>query len=128
MMTGTMKKQKALTAGQLKKMKVLVVGLGRSGMAACGVLRDIGSTVKATDLRKAEDLGTELSGLTGRGVDIELGRNSIEFARDSDLLVLSPGVPLETELVEWAYRQGKTVIGEVELAWCVSDAKFRDQR
>ena len=124
MTTGTMKKRKALTAAQLRGMKVLVVGLGKSGIAACGVLRDIGSTVKATDIRGAEDLGSALPGLVKRDVRVELGRNSIEFARDCDLLVLSPGVPLEIELVRWARGQSKTVIGEVELAWCLSDAKF----
>ena len=124
MTTGTMKKRKALTAAQLRGMKVLVVGLGKSGIAACGVLRDIGSTVKATDIRGAEDLGSALPELVKRDVRVELGRNTIEFARDCDLLVLSPGVPLEIELVRWARGQSKTVMGEVELAWCLSDAKF----
>jgi UDP-N-acetylmuramoylalanine--D-glutamate ligase len=124
MTTGTMKKRKALTAAEIRGMKVLVVGLGRSGIAACGVLRDIGSTVKATDIRRGEDLGTALAELVKRDVQVELGGNSIEFASDCDLLVLSPGVPLEIELVRWARGQSKTVIGEVELAWCLSDAKF----
>ncbi|MFH1312875.1 MAG: UDP-N-acetylmuramoyl-L-alanine--D-glutamate ligase [Candidatus Eisenbacteria bacterium] len=119
-----MKKRKALTATELRDMKVLVVGLGRSGMAACGVLRDIGSAVKATDTRRGEDLDSALSELVKRDVQVELGRNSIEFAGDCDLLVMSPGVPLEIELVRWARTQSKTVIGEVELAWCLSDANF----
>jgi UDP-N-acetylmuramoylalanine--D-glutamate ligase len=122
MMTVIMDKERAITIDDLRGMRVLVIGLARSGIAACNVLRTIGSEVKATDTKTAEVLLPGLGQL--KGVELELGRNSIEFARDCDLLVVSPGVPLETEVVKWAYDHDVTVISEIELAWCVSDAKF----
>jgi UDP-N-acetylmuramoylalanine--D-glutamate ligase len=120
----TMKTRKSLTPEQIKTMKVLVVGLARSGIAACNVLRDMGVHVKATDALEAPRLGPEVAKLKQRNIEMELGRNSTEFAGDCDLLVLSPGVALNSPLVVWARGQGKTVIGEVELAFCLSDARF----
>jgi UDP-N-acetylmuramoylalanine--D-glutamate ligase len=124
MMLGIMDKKKALTLEELRSMKALVVGLARSGVAACNVLIDIGATVKATDAKDEPVPESELAELKRRGVAIELGRNSIDFARYSDILVLSPGVPLDNEVVQWGYRQGKVVMSEIELAFCLSDARF----
>jgi UDP-N-acetylmuramoylalanine--D-glutamate ligase len=119
-----MKQKKALTPEEIRKMKTLVVGLARSGVAACNVLRDLGAEVRATDTKAASSLRPEVTGLAKRGVELELGKNSIEFAHACDLIVVSPGVPLETPLLRWAYESGKTVMGEVELAFCLSEARF----
>jgi UDP-N-acetylmuramoylalanine--D-glutamate ligase len=105
-------------------MKVLVVGLARSGVAACEVLRDLGSVVKATDIRSGEDIGPGIEKLKDLGVALELGRHSTEFAGDCDLVVVSPGVPLESDIIRWAYEHGRTVMSEVELAYCLSEARF----
>jgi UDP-N-acetylmuramoylalanine--D-glutamate ligase len=122
MMTRLMEK-KSLTPQELKEMKVLVVGLARSGIAASRVLAELGSRVRATDL-KTDLPVAEAEELRATGVELELGKNSIEFARDSDLLVLSPGVPLDSPLVTWAHNQARMVISEVELAYCLSQARF----
>ena len=45
MMTQIMKTDKALTPDEIKTMRTLVVGLARSGVAACNVLRDLGVEV-----------------------------------------------------------------------------------
>ena len=119
-----MKMTKALMPDEIKRMRTLVVGLARSGVAACNVLRDLGVDVRATDAKPVSRLGPEVAALGDRGVKLELGRNSVEFARDCDLVVVSPGVSLETPLLRWAYESGKTVMGEVELAFCLSDARF----
>jgi UDP-N-acetylmuramoylalanine--D-glutamate ligase len=124
MTTEIMTGRKSFSPGRLRHMKVLVVGLARSGIAACEALRNVGSVVKATDARSAEEFGPELERLRGMDVALDLGRHSIEFAGDCDLLVVSPGVPLDGELVSWARRQGKAVISEIELAYCLSDARF----
>jgi UDP-N-acetylmuramoylalanine--D-glutamate ligase len=116
-------KKKALTAKDLEGRRVLVVGLARSGIAACGVLRAAGAEVKATDRRsRAEVPGIET--LLESGVAVETGGHTLDFAADCDLVVLSPGVPPEIDLVARARSEGRTVMGEVELAWCLSDARF----
>jgi UDP-N-acetylmuramoylalanine--D-glutamate ligase len=124
MTTETMERPKAFTADELRRMEILVVGLARSGFAACNVLRDVGSAVKVTDHKTADAIDFPLDHLRSRGVDIELGQNSIEFARDCDLVVVSPGVPLDIDVLRWAHSHGKPVISEVELAYCLSDARF----
>jgi UDP-N-acetylmuramoylalanine--D-glutamate ligase len=116
--------KKALSPEQIRAMRVLVVGLARSGVAACTVLKDMGAAVKASDADPAAARGSAVAGLRARGVELELGRNSIDFARDCDLVIVSPGVPLDNPLVRWAYEGGKTVMGEVELAFCLTDARF----
>jgi UDP-N-acetylmuramoylalanine--D-glutamate ligase len=115
---------KALAPEEIRHMRALVVGLARSGLAACRVLREMGVPVKATDMRPADGMGQEIRSLGDVGVELELGRNSIEFARDCDLVIVSPGVPLDIPVIRWAYGEGKTVMGEVELAFCLSDARF----
>jgi UDP-N-acetylmuramoylalanine--D-glutamate ligase len=124
MKTSTMRTEKALTPETLKTMRVLVVGLARSGLAAGRVLTDMGVYVKATDSKPASALEREAADLRKRGVELELGRNSIEFARDCDLVIVSPGVPLDIPLIRWAYTEGRPVISEVELAYCITDARF----
>lgn len=105
-------------------MKVLVVGLARTGAAACKVLRRIGSIVKATDIRTPGEIGPQIGELEELGVAMQLGSHEIDFASDCDLIVVSPGVPLEIPLLQWARQSGIPVISEVELAWCLSDARF----
>jgi UDP-N-acetylmuramoylalanine--D-glutamate ligase len=120
----TMRTEKSLTPEEIKTMRTLVVGLARSGVAACNVLRDLGVEVKATDAKPPALLGPETTALGDRGVKLEFGGHSIDFARDCDLVIVSPGISLDTELVRWAYESGKTVMGEVELAFCLSEARF----
>ena len=50
-------------------------------------------------------------------VEIELGRHSKGFIEDSDLVVLSPGVRIDSASVVWAREKKIPVIGEIELAW-----------
>jgi UDP-N-acetylmuramoylalanine--D-glutamate ligase len=84
-------------------MKVLVVGLGKSGLAACALLLSRGDTVVATDSQPTPE---GLAALDRMGVPF-----SPEFV-SSDLTVISPGVP--ADLPQLA---GREVIGELELAF-----------
>ncbi|HVP57377.1 MAG TPA: UDP-N-acetylmuramoyl-L-alanine--D-glutamate ligase [bacterium] len=119
-----MEKAKVLTARDLAGKNVLVVGLARSGIAACRVLGDAGAVVRATDKRPAEAVGADLAALRRIGVEVEVGGHTRDFAAGCEIVVVSPGVPLDTGLVKWARGRGKLVMGEVELAWCLSDAVF----
>ncbi len=115
---------KAFTPNRLRHMKVLVVGLARTGIAACKVLRRLGSVVKATDAKPATQLQPLVGELEDMGVAMQLGGHAIDFAQDCDLIVVSPGVPLDVPLLGWARRNGIPIISEVELGWCLSNAKF----
>ncbi|HTU01992.1 MAG TPA: hypothetical protein VMG58_09260, partial [Candidatus Sulfotelmatobacter sp.] len=113
----------ASTAG-FAGMRVTVVGLARSGVAACKALCERGAVVTATDRQAAERLGVGLQGLGARGVRIEAGGHRPESFRDADLIVVSPGVLTDMPLLEEARERGIPVWGEVELAYRLTAARF----
>ncbi|MDR1617294.1 MAG: UDP-N-acetylmuramoyl-L-alanine--D-glutamate ligase [Syntrophomonadaceae bacterium] len=102
--------------------KVLVAGLGKSGMGAVRVLCRRGALVSAYDQKDRSRLGSDLvKELNTLRVPCYAGTLP-EMAHDSfDLLILSPGVPKETELVQRALRLGIKIIGEVELAYLIKN-------
>jgi UDP-N-acetylmuramoylalanine--D-glutamate ligase len=101
---------------ELKGKKVLVVGLGKSGMAAALFLRHNGAKVTVSDVRSAEDLAKEIPALLEEGIMVEAGGHGLLTFRRQDLIVVSPGVPLDTPELAQAQSLGLPVIGELELA------------
>jgi UDP-N-acetylmuramoylalanine--D-glutamate ligase len=99
---------------ELRGKKVLVVGLGRSGIAAAQLCAARGARVTATDSRAGAALGPALSRLPPAAVR-ELGGHRLESFVGADLIVLSPGVPEIPELAA-ARSAGVTITGEMELA------------
>jgi UDP-N-acetylmuramoylalanine--D-glutamate ligase len=124
MIAGITLMKKAYTKDDFAGMPVTVLGLGASGVAACRVLSRVGARVRASDNKQQEALGTAARELRERGIEIESGGNRPSFARGSELVVLSPGVPLDNPIIEWARSEGVPVISEVELAYCLSEARF----
>ncbi len=100
----------------LKNKKVLVVGLGKSGLAAALFLRHSGAQVTVSDVRSAEALAREIPALLEEGIMVEAGGHGLLTFRRQDLIVVSPGVPLETPALAQAKSFGIPVIGELELA------------
>ncbi|MBN2564975.1 MAG: UDP-N-acetylmuramoyl-L-alanine--D-glutamate ligase [Candidatus Eisenbacteria bacterium] len=100
-----------------RSQRVLVVGLARSGLAAVDLLLRSGVSVVATDLRDASELGIDSPGLRARGVELELGSQRAEVLDGIDLVVLSPGVPLDSAIPSAARLRGTPIIGELELAF-----------
>jgi UDP-N-acetylmuramoylalanine--D-glutamate ligase len=96
--------------------KVLVVGLGKSGVASALFLKSKGSLVTVSDAKPQQQLGSELSLLLDHGIAIETGGHGERTFRGQDLIVVSPGVPFDAPLLQQARSMGETVIGEIELA------------
>ena len=101
---------------ELKGKKVLVVGLGKSGLAAALFLRHKGAQVTVSDIRSAESLAKEIPALLEEGIMVEAGGHGLLTFRRQDLIVVSPGVPLDTPELVQARNFGRPVIGEMELA------------
>lgn len=101
---------------ELKNKRVLVVGLGKSGIAAALFLRKQGARVTVSDSRSAVALANEIPALLDAGVMVESGGHGLLTFRRQDLIVISPGVPLDTPEVKQAIGYGVPVIGELELA------------
>lgn len=89
---------------ELRGKTVLVAGMGKSGLAAAELLRAQGANVLATDERTLQNLPVPFVPQTDES-----------FLR-ADLVVLSPGVPVNLPPVEAARSAGIPIIGEVELA------------
>jgi UDP-N-acetylmuramoylalanine--D-glutamate ligase len=105
----------------LRGRRVSVVGLGRSGLAAARLLVACGARVVATDEKPLASLGVAVRALETEGVRILAGGHPAEAFRGADLVVVSPGVPLDTPVLA-QLRAVTPVIGELELAWRVMDA------
>jgi UDP-N-acetylmuramoylalanine--D-glutamate ligase len=100
----------------LKGKKVLVVGLGKSGLAAALFLRHRGALVTVSDVRSAEALAKDIPALLSEGIMVEAGGHGLLTFRRQDLIVVSPGVPLDTPELVQVKSFGLPVIGELELA------------
>jgi UDP-N-acetylmuramoylalanine--D-glutamate ligase len=101
---------------ELKGKKVLVVGLGKSGLAAALFLRRRGANVTVSDVRSAEALAKDIPALLEEGIMVEAGGHGLLTFRRQDLIVVSPGVPLNTPELAQVKSFGLPVIGELELA------------
>jgi UDP-N-acetylmuramoylalanine--D-glutamate ligase len=101
---------------ELKGKKVLVVGLGKSGLAAALFLRHRGAQVTVSDVRSAEALAKDIPALLEAGIMVEAGGHGLLTFRRQDLIVVSPGVPLDTPELAQVRSFGLPVIGELELA------------
>jgi UDP-N-acetylmuramoylalanine--D-glutamate ligase len=101
---------------ELKGKKVLVVGLGKSGLAAALFLRQRGALVTVSDARSADQLTKEIPALLEAGIMVEAGGHGLLTFRRQDLIVVSPGVPLDTPELAQVRSFGLPVIGELELA------------
>ena len=94
---------------------VTVVGAARSGIAAALLLAERGARVTLSDARTSIE-GESDRVLRAAGVALELNGHKTETFTSADLIVLSPGVPLDLAPLVAARRAGVAVIGEIELA------------
>jgi UDP-N-acetylmuramoylalanine--D-glutamate ligase len=101
---------------ELKGKKVLVVGLGKSGLAAALFLRRRGAQVTVSELRSAQALSKEIPSLLEAGILVEAGGHGLLTFRRQDLIVVSPGVPMSTPELVQVRTLGLPIIGELELA------------
>jgi UDP-N-acetylmuramoylalanine--D-glutamate ligase len=93
----------------------LVVGMGRSGIAAARLLAREGEGVFVTDAGAPQADG--LAALDAEGIPYETGVHTLERFLGADEIVVSPGVPLGAPPLEAARMKGVPIIGELELAW-----------
>ncbi|MGI6177258.1 MAG: UDP-N-acetylmuramoyl-L-alanine--D-glutamate ligase [Eubacterium sp.] len=108
----------------LRGVKVLVVGLGRSGAAASKVLCDLGASVTVQDAKREDEFDPNyLTFIKESGIKCVLGEKPADV-KSFDMIVLSPGVSPEVDFVAEAAENGAEVIGELELAYRLCEGKF----
>ncbi|WP_409483275.1 UDP-N-acetylmuramoyl-L-alanine--D-glutamate ligase [Arsenicicoccus dermatophilus] len=99
-------------------LRVLVVGLGRSGFAAADALNERRAQVTAYSPDVTDQIREHARILDILGVDCRLGEDAPdEIPEGTELVVTSPGVPPHAPLLVRAAEAGIPVWGEVELAW-----------
>src|SRR6266566_913209 len=101
---------------ELNGKRVLVVGLGRSGVASALFLKARGARVTVSDTKSEDQLREEIPALLDQGITVETGGHGERAFQNQDLIVVSPGVPVDAEPIMQARALGQKVIGEIELA------------
>jgi UDP-N-acetylmuramoylalanine--D-glutamate ligase len=96
--------------------RVLIVGMGKSGIAAAQFCIHKGADVTITDISEADKVKNDLKQLGELELKSELGYHREKSFLDTDYVILSPGVPHTILPVQKAIENGVEVIGEIELA------------
>jgi UDP-N-acetylmuramoylalanine--D-glutamate ligase len=103
-------------AMELNGKRVLVVGLGKSGVASALFMKAQGAKVTVSDTKSGDELRNEIPLLLDHGITVETGGHGDRTFRGQDLIVVSPGVPVDAPPLVQARALGEAVIGEIELA------------
>ena len=96
--------------------RVLVVGLGKSGVASALFLKARGARVTVSDSKSEAELHDHIPVLLDNGIAVETGGHGERTFGQQDLIVISPGVPVNAPALDPARKLGIPIIGEVELA------------
>src|SRR5438270_3937467 len=101
---------------ELNGKRVLVVVLGRAAVASALFLQWHGARVTVSDAKAEDQLRGRIPTLLDAGIAVETGAHGERTFRNQDLIVVSPGVPVDAEPLVQARALGQPVIGEIELA------------
>ncbi len=98
----------------LKDKKILIVGLGVTGVAAAKFLASKGAKVVVSDHKSKAELANYLEIMEGVNVEYDLGGHSPKLFLDQDIVMLSPGISSQLKIFEYARQNGVHVTGEFE--------------
>ena len=101
---------------ELKDKRILVVGLGRTGVALAHFLSKHGAQVTITDHKSKPELASRLELVENLPIKFELGSHSPKTFLQQDVVILSPGVPPHLKIFEYAKSQGVKITGEFEFS------------
>ncbi len=108
----------------IRNKKIIIVGLGKSGLSASKVLTSMGCEISIKDDRTFEELGKEgRKFIEDEKPTTFLGREGV-VAEAYDIVVVSPGVALDNPTVFNQNAKGSKVIGELELAYKIGKGSF----
>jgi UDP-N-acetylmuramoylalanine--D-glutamate ligase len=105
--------------------KILIFGLGRSGLAASRALIARDARVTLTDKREGAALGAALSDAQRLPISLALGGHDLGLLEGVEAVVLSPGVPGNLEILRQARQRGIVILSEIELAYQLAAASHR---
>lgn len=95
--------------------EIAVIGLARSGRAVSTLLARTGNSVYASDAGRSPALEKTARDIEEDGVAVDLGGHDLERVTRASLVVVSPGVPPESAVIQAAIKKGIDVVSEVEI-------------
>lgn len=96
--------------------KVAVLGLGESGFQSALELKRLGFDVFATDKSESLVLRERVQSLEKKGIAAECGRHSMDRVQTADWVLISPGIPPQSEIYQNITKWKKPVFSEIEAA------------
>ena len=109
---------------ELKGKKVLLVGLAKTGISTIKCLAKYGADITVNDIKtedQLEEIIAEIKDIDG--IKYILGHHPEDIA-DIDMVVVSPGVPLDLPFIKKVIEENKELIGEVELAYELANKPY----
>lgn len=103
----------------LNNTKVLVIGLGISGLSIIKALHKLGANIVVSDTKSEDELNVLLQQLEDFPIEYHLGTDDFSL-KGIGLVVKSPGIPPHVSLVERAIEENIEVITDIELAYRIS--------
>ncbi|KNF09923.1 UDP-N-acetylmuramoylalanine--D-glutamate ligase MurD [Gottschalkia purinilytica] len=107
----------------LKDKNILVLGLAVSGVSTSKALSKLGANVIVTDMKKEEELKEYIEELKDIHITYVLGSNDVDLEK-IDLIIKSPGIPLDIPIIKNAESKGIEVITDIELSYRISKNRF----
>ncbi|MGI6211668.1 MAG: UDP-N-acetylmuramoyl-L-alanine--D-glutamate ligase [Anaerovoracaceae bacterium] len=113
-----------MNAENMKGKKILVIGFGKSGIAAAQAMSNLGAIVSVQDSKTKDQFDPSLmSVFQDAGVKFYLGETPQDFSQ-FDMIILSPGVSPELPFIQEAQAQGVEITGELEIAYRIGSGNY----
>ncbi len=94
----------------------LVIGMAKSGISAAKFLAAKGAGVSISDNKSKSDLEEQIKECEQNGIKVIAGKQDPSLLEGIDLVVVSPGVPLDIPILVKAKEENIPIVGEIELA------------
>jgi UDP-N-acetylmuramoylalanine--D-glutamate ligase len=106
------------TKEKINGRKIGILGMARSGLSAAILAESLGGIPFVSDTKDASQLATEIERLKTAGIAFETGEHTIKLL-DSDYLIVSPGIPINIDIIKEANARGIPLFSEIEFAYWI---------
>lgn len=109
---------------EIKNKKVMIIGMGKSGDALIEVLLSLNGEIYLYDSKTQNEIDPDIvSKAKKHRLPMFFGKEPEDLSF-VDLIIISPGVPLDIRIVQRAKEEGIEIIGELELAYKLCRGQF----
>ncbi|RKX31392.1 MAG: UDP-N-acetylmuramoyl-L-alanine--D-glutamate ligase [Candidatus Zixiibacteriota bacterium] len=100
---------------RVKGRRVGLVGMARSGVAAAKLAKHLGAIPFVSDVKPADQLKEQIHELKTFGIEFETGGHTDRLLK-ADFVIVSPGIPQKTEIIQKIITAGIPIFSEIEFA------------